>query len=485
MRPLRTERAQFLHDNLDLPEAAQFDGARWEYFQIAHLEDDSTFRIESKSRQIAWSFLAATEATAVAILTGQSSLFQSINLDEAQEKIRYAKNVIAALPPAMRPKLITDNKQELEFDNGARLISLPGTPSRGKAQFHVYLDEFAHIMRDVENYTAILPVVSKGERRLRIGSSPMGATGRFWEIYSQQLRPYPGYTRKLTPWWEAHAFCRNVREAVRLAPAMDTAARVEMFGNDRLKAIYANIPEEDFQQEYEGAFVDETTSYFPWAEIKALQAAHAGPCPIVKGVDNGKAAIGELSGLIAAGDVERVLAVGMDIGRTRDTTEIYFVGLSALNSYPLRLAITLDATPFDDQMAVLETAVTTLPIMKLLIDQTGIGMQLAETMSGRYPGRVEGVTFTNPAKALWAGNAKQLTQQRRAPIPADRDLAYQIHSIKRRVTAAKNIVFDVETSERHHADKFWAWALAVTAAMGGSVQTAVFAQGSAKIKMRG
>ena len=178
MRPLRTERAQFLHDNLDLPEAAQFEAARWEYFQIAHLEDDSTFRIESKSRQIAWSFLAAAEATATAILCGQSSLFQSINLDEAQEKIRYAKNVIAALPPAMRPKLITDNKQELEFDNGARLLSLPGTPSRGKAQFHVYLDEFAHIMRDVENYTAILPVVSKGNRRLRIGSSPMGATGR-------------------------------------------------------------------------------------------------------------------------------------------------------------------------------------------------------------------------------------------------------------------------------------------------------------------
>jgi phage FluMu gp28-like protein len=484
MRPLRTERAQFLHDNLDLPEAAQFEGARWEHFQIVHLEDDSTFRIESKSRQIAWSWLAAAEAVAAGILDGHSSLFQSVNLDEAQEKIRYAKRVIEALPKSMRPKIVTDNKQELEFSNGARLISLPGTPSRGKAQFHVYLDEFAHAMRDVEIYTAILPVVSKGERRLRIGSSPMGATGRFWEIYGQQLRPYPGYTRKLTPWWEIHAFCRNVREAVKLAPTMETAARVDMFGNDRLQAIYANMPEDDFQQEYEGSFVDETTSYFPWAEIKALQAAHAGPCLMVKGVDNGKAAVGELAALIADGAVEAVLAGGMDIGRTRDTTELYFVGLTALNSYPLRLAITLDGTQFDDQMDVLETAVTTLPIMKLLIDQTGIGMQMAETMSGRYPSRVEGVTFTNPAKALWAGNAKQLTQQRRAPIPNDRALAYQMHSIKRRVTAAKNIVFDVETSEKHHADKFWAWALAGTAAMGGNAVTAVFAQGSAKKKMK-
>lgn len=484
MRPLRTERAQFLHDNLDLPEAAQFDGARWEHFQINHLEDNSTFRIESKSRQIAWSWLAAAEATAVGILYGQSSLFQSINLDEAQEKIRYAKNVIAALPPGMRPKIVTDNKQELEFDNGARLISLPGTPSRGKAQFHVYLDEFAHAMRDVEIYTAILPVVSKGERRLRIGSSPMGATGRFWEIFGQQIRPYPGYTRKLTPWWEVHAFCRNVRAAVKLAPAMPTAERVAMFGNDRLQAIYANIPEEDFQQEYEGAFVDETTSYFPWTEIKALQAAHAGLCLMVKGVDNARAAIEELAEAIAAGQVENVLAAGVDIGRTRDTTEIYLVGLSSLDSYPLRLAITLDGTPFDDQLSVLEMVVTRLPVVKMFIDQTGIGMQLAETMANRYPVRVEGVTFTNPSKALWAGNAKQLTQQRRAPIPSDRALAYQIHSIKRRVTAAKNVVFDVEASEKHHADRFWAWALALTAAMGGSTVTSVFAQGSAKKRTR-
>ena len=252
MRPLRTERAQFLHDNLDLPGAAQYEAARWEHFQIAHLEDDSTFRIENKSRQIAWSWLTAAEAVAVALLYGQSSLFQSINLQEAQEKIRYARNVINALPPAMRPKLTSDNKQELEFDNGARLVSLPGTPSRGKAQFHVYLDEYAHIREDVAVYTAILPVISKGGRRLRIGSSPMGATGRFWEIYRQEMRPYPGYRRALTPWWHVHAFCANVREAVKLAPGMPTAQRVDLFGNDRLQAIYANMPEDDFRQEYEG-----------------------------------------------------------------------------------------------------------------------------------------------------------------------------------------------------------------------------------------
>ena len=174
----KTERCAFLVDNLDLPEAAQFEDARWEHFQLEHLQDDSQFRIENKSRQIAWSWLVAAEAVADAILNGVGTIFQSINLGEAQEKIRYAHNVRYALPSSMRLKLITDNKQELEFDNGARLISLPGNPQRGKAQMNVVFDEFAHIQKDAAVYTAALPVATKGNRRIRAGSVASSSTIR-------------------------------------------------------------------------------------------------------------------------------------------------------------------------------------------------------------------------------------------------------------------------------------------------------------------
>ncbi|HUS72937.1 MAG TPA: hypothetical protein VMY06_07695, partial [Sedimentisphaerales bacterium] len=43
--------------------------------------------------------------------------------------------------------------------------------------------------------------------------------------------------------------------------------------------------------------------------------------------------------------------------------------------------------------------------------------------------------------------------------------AYQIHSIKKSVTASKNNVYDAERNAKHHADKFWGHALAVYAAM--------------------
>jgi phage FluMu gp28-like protein len=465
----RTERAAYLVENLDLPAAAQYDAARWEHFQLAHLQDDSTFRIEVKSRQIAWSFLSAMEAVADGLLTGASSVFVSINLEEAKEKIRYANNVLNALPPSHRPELLTNNRTELEFGNGARLISLPATPPRGKAQMNVYLDEFAHVRDDRLIYTAALPMITKGGRRLRIGSSPMGASGSFWEVSTEGTRPYPGYRRKSTPWWEVQAFCQNVREARKLAPGLITAERVEMFGNDRIKALYANMLLEDFQQEYECLFVDEVTAWITWDEIRANQAAHSGQCVMVdvrdSKVDEALTAVAQLQQLFSSNQVEHVLAAGYDVGRTKNTSELFVVGVSTLNSYPLRMAITLDNCDFDSQLAVLDAAMRTLPIIGLLIDQNGIGRNLAETMERLHPGKAAGVAFTNQSKALWATDGKMLFQQRRVPIPTDRDLAYQIHSIKRVITPSRNMVFDTERNQKHHADKFWALMLSLAVAM--------------------
>ena len=477
----KTNRCQFLVEYLDLEAATGFAGARWESFQLRHLQDDSAFRVEVKSRQIAWSWLSAAEATAIAILDGVSSVFVSLNLDEAKEKIRYAKSVIGALPTSMQPRLITDNRTELEFANGARLISHPATAPRGKAQMNVYLDEFAHVRDDVQIYTAALPMISKGDRRLRMASSPMGASGRFWEVATESLRKYPGYTRKVTPWWEVHAFCLGVKEAIGIAPSLATAERVARYGNERIKAIYANMPEEDFQQEYECVFVDESTAWITWEEIKDVQDAYLACSTATsreKDVNAAMAAIDEAAKLASKGQIESVMVGGMDVGRTRNTSELFLIGINNLGSYPLRLAITLDMMDFDNQRDVVAYAMQKLPIIGLLVDQNGIGRNLAETLEKMFPGRVAGVDFTHQSKLVWATDAKTLIQQRRTPLPAERDIAYQIHSIKRTITASKNLVFDTARNEKHHADKFWAWALALATArviqMPAQTQTIVY-----------
>lgn len=464
----RTLRCQFLVEHVDLPAASGVEDARWEHFQLEFFNDDSTFRHDNKGRQIAWSFAAAADALADAHLDGISSIFISINLNEAKEKIHYAKAIREAITPGLAPQFVRQNQLEVELANGARLISLPSRPPRGKARFNIYGDEFAHVQRDREIYKAALPVISKGGK-MRLGSSPMGASGVFWEIGEQQFRPYPGYTRKATPWWETFSFCVNPVAARRLAPAMESFQRVELFGNDRIKAIFANMPLEDFQQEYECVYVDEVTAWISWDEIRMAQALGAELLCILatgreKQIDAALQAIDELAAAIDKLQVESYLAAGMDVGRTRHTTEIFFVGISTLLSFPLRLAITLDRCDFDAQHEVLVYALQKLPLLGLFIDRNGLGMQLAEQLEAAYPGKVAGVDFTNPVKASLATEAKMLIQQKKTPLPVDRDIAYQIHSIKRTVTSSKNLVFDTTQNEKHHADKFWAWTLGLSVA---------------------
>lgn len=467
-------RARFLIDNLDLPAATGADDARWEHFQLSLWSDESPYRIEAKSRQIAWSWAIAADAVASAMLEGRDSIFVSINLEESKEKIRYADAIRGNLRISGLPRLARDTLTELEFDNGARITSLPAKPIRGRARANVYLDEFAHARDDRQIYIGSLPVTSKGGR-LRIGSSPFGASGQFWEIYEEKLRRYPGYRRKATPWWEVYAFCVNVREARKVAPALLPSERVDRYGNSRIRSIYANMPEEDFRQEYECAFVDEVTAWVTWEEIRSAQTPDL-HCRLVRA--NGHLtpeifeAIRQTLHDAATARIEGALAVGVDVGRTRNATEIFIVGISTTDTYPLRLAITLESMDFDDQLSVLLDMLQRLPIIAMLIDQNGIGRNLAESAAAAYQVKVRPVDFTGASKALWATDAKMLISQHKTPLPVDRDIAYQLHSIKRIVGAGRNLIFDTERNEKHHADKFWAWALALAGARQGLAYTA-------------
>lgn len=453
---LLTERALFLVQCLDLPRAADAPGAEWERFQIAHLNDDGTFRIEDKSRQIAYSFTVSAESVANAVLEAESTVFVSINKEEADEKIRYARKVFENLEISGMSKLITDNVQSLEFDNGARILSLPSRPPRGKAKFHVVLDEFAHVMRDRQIFAAAMPIISRGGR-MRVGSSPMGATGMHWEVSQQELRAFPDFIRVKTPWWRVAGF-RSAKPVG--AELMSTAERVERFGNVRIQLIFANMLLDDFQQEYECMYVDETVSFFSWDLIRKNQDDTL-TCHLVKGTSDVERVVRTIKEQVAAGAIEGELAGGVDVGRKRNLTEIALVGATGKNT-PLRLMVSLDRVEFDAQERLLRHILSVLPIGAMLIDQNGIGMHLAENLAADTI--AEGVDFTNASKQAWATNIKIRMERAEVPIPTDRNLAYQIHSVKKKITAAKHNVFDTEKNEKHHADKFWALALAVSAA---------------------
>lgn len=464
-----SRRAAFLVQNLDLAQATGVPTARWEYFQLYRLNDATLFSIDRKSRQIAWSWFAAAEALAEAILDGQSSVFVSINKDEAQNKLTYIRDIFAALRIHTGLRFVRDNATMIMLSNGAELLSYPSRPPRGRPRRNYYFDEFAHVQQDRQIIQGGIGAIAKGGR-LRIGSSPMGASGVFWEIDTQSSQPYPDYDRLYVPWWSVYSFCHDPIAAIRSCRGLRTEERVERFGNDRIKAIYRNSLLEDFQQEYEAVYIDETTAWLTWQEIRSIEnpdlrcfkatAYHDQVASVLH-------ALAEFANAIQRGIIESVFGVGVDVGRTRDTTEMYAVARGTDGRLSLRLMITLDNCRFDTQELILAELLAIARIVKMQIDRNGLGMQLAETMSHRYLHIVDGVNFTNASKAQWATHLKSLVAKNEIVIPVDTNLAYQLHSIKKMISGNKNIIFDTARNEKHHADKFWALALAIDSATHG------------------
>ncbi|MBT6888981.1 MAG: terminase [Gemmatimonadales bacterium] len=145
-------------------------------------------------------------------------------------------------------------------------------------------------------------------------------------------------------------------------------------------------------------------------------------------------------------------------GRTRDRSELaVFEQLG--DRFNCRLLRSYDKVPFSEQEADIRRLLHTLPVARLSIDRSGIGMNLAENLARDFP-QVVPEAFTNDSKERWATDFKILLQRKDIGLPRERELISQIHSIKRRVLPSGKVAFDAERTSRGHADRFWAVALA-------------------------
>jgi len=152
------------------------------------------------------------------------------------------------------------------------------------------------------------------------------------------------------------------------------------------------------------------------------------------------------------------LVAGFDVGRMRDRSELaVFEEIDGI--FICRFLRSFLQTPFVEQESELRRLLNTLPLARLSIDRSGIGMNLAENLARDFP-QVVAENFTSESKERWATDMKILLQKRAIQLPRQRDLVAQIHSIKRRVLPSGSVAFDAERTKNGHADKFWAIALA-------------------------
>jgi phage FluMu gp28-like protein len=434
-----------------------------EPYQNSFLNSKHSYRSVEKSRQVGYSFVFALESLARSHLRGQHvSVFVSYNLADAKEKIAYLSQLHEELPLEYAKKKITDSKLEIAFQSNSasgshrqisRVISNPSKAPRGKSG-DIYLDELAHCANDREIYKGSSALIIRSGGQLTICSSPLGRRGVFWEVARQELRAYSSYWRQAVPWWLCGFMCVDIRTASREAPKMSTVERVERFGTQAIKDQFGSLLLEDFQQEYECVYSDETLTFFPYELIM--------PCTD-----------GEHELYEALEDVRENcngrLVGGFDVGRRKDLSElVIFEESKTMKTMVYRKSF--DRVPFADQKVELQAVCNVLPMARLSIDNNGIGMNLAEDLEREFPGVVVREDFTNASKEVWCTDFKVGLQKKMTKLPRLRDLVAQIHSIKKSVTPAGRVTFDTERDSKGHADLFWACALACRKERGEQVR---------------
>lgn len=443
-----------------------------------------------KSRRTGFSFATALKGLSKALDPGRQKYvkqFVSYNESDALEKIRYAREFYDSIPKWARKPIVTENKSELEFldANGkttSRLISMPCRPPRGKGG-DISLDEFGIFLPNMSKlvYTAALYVISRGGN-IEVGSTPLGCIGRFYEICTDRKK-YPAYQRFNVPWWFSTALCTDVARAVREAPEMNTAERVEVFASSTLKEIFSNDVLEDFQQECECAFIDTAESYISLEEIYSC----------VPGMNDGLLAaeisdempeVGEAESWLSKEleihhsvsdmctkpyDIDRdgVLYIGYDIAKKRDATSIFVLGKLADGRKKVYGYEELRAKDFEYQINCIRDLLKSLPVRRVCLDSTGMGAPIAERLEKEFGAKVEGVLFNTESKEGMAQNIKIGLQRKEFILPNDKNLHHQIHSIRRIPTVGGHFRYDADRDENGHADSFWAFALANNACENG------------------
>lgn len=400
------------------------------------MRDDSLLKIAVKGRQTGFSFAAALRAVLRCLERKRTHIFLSkgerqsrLLMEKVQDHLKVC-GIVARTTESTVMEQTAIKQLETRFPNGSVIYGLPANPDTARGYTgDVTLDEFAFHADSRKIFTALYPTITRGYG-IEVISTPNGCQGKFFEL-AKAAGLVEGFAANPDSRWSAHRV--SLHDAV--SEGLDIDLKLLREGSE---------DEETWQQEYECVFLSDAQNYIPMEMITACESEDADLDPP--------------AGWIPSGE----LFLGIDIGRKRDLTVAWLfekVG-DVLWS---RALVTLRNTTFEAQEKVIADLMG-LGVRRCAVDQSGVGMMLAERLVAKYGTRVEPVTFTAPVKERLATLVKSRFEQRSVRIPDRREIRADLNSVKRFVTAAGNIRFDADRSERGHADRFWALALALNVA---------------------
>ena len=303
-----------------------------------------------------------------------------------------------------------------------KITALPANPDTARGfSANVFLDEFAFHQDSRKIWTALFPVISAGYK-LRVTSTPNGKGNKFYDLCTAADAA-----------WSRHTV--DIYQAVKDGLPRDI---------DEMKTALGDA--DAWAQEFELSWLDEASSWLSFDLINGCEHDHAGLAEHYSGGP---------------------CFVGIDIAARNDLFVIWVFELIG-DVLWTREVIAKRRISFAEQDALLDEVIGKYRVLRVCMDQTGMGEKPVEDAKRRHgQSRIEGVLFTGPNKLTLATRGKEAFEDKRIRIPlGDVELRNDLHKLKKETTPTGAPRFVADSDSTGHADRAWACFLAVNAAAG-------------------
>lgn len=442
--------------------------------QVDWVADQAKVAIWEKSRRIGADYCEAFRAVRDRIAKGNTAdlLYMSQREETAREFMEYvaffAQDVYGQALKLVNETEVFSGRDvqvyRVYFPGGAKIIGLTSAPAacRGFGG-DVTLSEYAFHSDADELWKAVWPCVTWGGK-LRVLSSHNGLGSAFNRRLDQARRHLDPQTYGEPRSFDIQASLHRttIHDACanglvdRINAKQGTAMTVEQFLEECRRGAG---DERAWLEEYCCQPSVDECSYFPFELLRpAVRDDDPRPASETDAfVDTVRRRADELK--------PSAIYAGCDIGRKSggDKFVIWVIGLVGGMRRTLG-ALRWTDRPFDR----MEDAITRLMRsdfagrrpLRIAIDETGLGMQLAERMRQQIGPRVEPVTFSAPMKVELVTLLRRDLEEATVSLPDDDETLRGMNSIRRTLTAAGNPRY-VADDEGGHADEAMAVALAL------------------------
>jgi phage FluMu gp28-like protein len=398
-------------------------------YQWRFINDAGRFVVWVASRQIGKSWTLAWKA----ILRGLSQrkrnqTIVSASKNQAQEVIVKVLAHCRFLERAFNCKVVkgTPTKTSVTLITDSVIMALPANPRtvRGYSG-DLYMDELAHVLANKTLWAAAFPLVTRAGFSVTVTSTPLGDAGQFHEL--------------VNPPEDTPEHLRFSVHKTTIYDAVNDGLDIEV---ERLKAMFDG---DTFSQEYLCEFLSHVATFFPWELLENCK---------IKNDDDTE-------------DIRRDTCagyLGIDVGRIRDVTAVSINRPFGGKVYMDQM-IAWDKMPFPEQLRNIKRIAYENDVQGICIDSTAMGLPLADMLVEEFGGMVQPIHFTREVKEHLATQARRCAEDGTLKMAHDGATFADFHAIKRNITATGKPTFDADRNEYGHADRFWAAALGLEAAL--------------------